>query len=410
MLIRRATVAAAALVGAISASVAPAQERGGPADAILGNLDGLIDNYAMLLVRKYDLDDRQTDYTKQLLRARTKDFFSRHESEVRELMDQLFSARAGTNLTQEDLMNWGRRVSPLFEEAKHVIVESNDQWRQVLNEEQRRIHDKDLALMAESFESTGYQLDRIVTGEMTIEEFRNPMRLTRPARPSSPAPAAPQVVAGEPVPHVRVPATVPQQPPPAQPGQVEEDGGAVAIPPGQQPPVVRPRPQPPSQPPAARPPTPQPQPPGSRGEPARPASDKDFAGKWEQYVRSFIARYELDEGQSQKAMTYLKDCVTQGERYMQTRQDQIDKLDQEIANLAKSQAKDRAAQAARFAEQRKKLLDPLDRIFEQQLKPRLDRLPTRAQRAAAEKADKKPADAKPKAGPAAPTAPKGDDE
>lgn len=222
MLIRRVTVAAAVLLGAIGASVAPAQERGGPADAILGNLDGLIDNYAMLLVRKYDLDDRQTEYTKQLLRARTKEFFNRHESEVRELMDQLFSARAGTNLTQEDLMNWGRRVSPLFEEAKHVIVESNDQWRQILNEEQRRIHDKDLALMAESFESTGYQLDRIVSGEMTIEEFRNPMRLTRPARP---APAAPQVVAGEPTPHVRAPATVPQQPPPARPGQAEEVGG-----------------------------------------------------------------------------------------------------------------------------------------------------------------------------------------
>jgi hypothetical protein len=66
---------------------------------------------------------------------------------------------------------------------------------------------------------------------------------------------------------------------------------------------------------------------GRRGELANPVADKDFSGKWEQYVRDFITRYSLDEGQTQKAQSYLKDCITQGERYVQTRQATIDKLD-----------------------------------------------------------------------------------
>ena len=40
--------------------------------------------------------------------------------------------------------------------------------------------------------------------------------------------------------------------------------------------------------------------------------------------------------------------------------------------------------ALRAAERVRELRAPIDRIFEEQLKPRLDKLPTRAQRAAAE--------------------------
>ncbi len=44
---------------------------------------------------------------------------------------------------------------------------------------------------------------------------------------------------------------------------------------------------------------------------------------------------------------------------------------------------------AKLDQRRQKLTAPLDRIFEQQLKPRLEKLPTRAQRTAAASTEKK---------------------
>lgn len=394
MAIGRAWAIGLVLVGCAGAALSAPQDNrtGGPSDAILGNLDALIDNYSMLLVRKYDLDDQQADFTKRLLHERVKSFFAAHEHEVRDLMDRMFDARAGGEMAQSDLIDWGRRVSPLFEEAKQIIVQSNHDWRQVLTDEQRKIHDKDVDLMNESFDTTGQQLQRLVSGEMTVEEFRNPFR---PARRVAPRPrlsttpiAGATPAANAPV-NAPTPEVRPVEPQAASGASLEEENAAaVNRRTGEQPPArVTREPRRGAEQPA------EPDRPARgarRGEIARPVSDKDFAGKWEQYVRDFIARYQLDEGQKQRAEAYLKDCLQQGERYMQTKLSQIERVDAEVAELAKSTDKNKTAQIAKLAEQRKKLLEPLDRIFEGQLKPRLDKLPTRAQRAAAEEADKKP--------------------
>lgn len=88
---------------------------------------------------------------------------------------------------------------------------------------------------------------------------------------------------------------------------------------------------------------------------------------WEKYVREFIARYELTDGQSNAALAMLKD--------VQGRAGQVEKLQAD---------RTAAANAVRDAEARKKALAELNKPYDElfgELKRRLDSLLTAAQRA-----------------------------
>lgn len=365
----------------------------GTYSAILDNMDFMINNYVGMLVRKYNLTDEQAEYTRELLHAKSQGFFQQHDQEIRNLLDEMFYVRTGGEIDQAGLQDWGRRVAPLFNEAKKVLVDGNDEWRQILTDEQRRIHDKDLQMMYESFETTGEQIQRIVSGEMTVDEFRNPPRLNarrnRATARNVQRDVPPRVV--NPPPQV-VTDPDPGEMQPDQPGTVtpeqrlaEESGdprNPVANPGtrrvvSREPRTVTANPVPGHVAPVS---------PDRRITTTPPAgkSGPAFLSEWEKYVEGFISRYQLDEAQTTRARTILKDCQDQGERIMKARTPVIEQLDREAAELAKSDDKDKAKKAAAIAEKRKKLLEPIDRIFEGQLKPRLESLPTRAQRAAAE--------------------------
>lgn len=98
---------------------------------------------------------------------------------------------------------------------------------------------------------------------------------------------------------------------------------------------------------------------------------------WEQYVRDFITRYSLNEEQQQKAWLVLLDCRKQADSVLQKIQGPLD-----AANVERNAAHRKGDQlAVERAESRvTSLLQPVSEIFEKQLRPRLDRLPTASQR------------------------------
>jgi hypothetical protein len=129
-----------------------------------------------------------------------------------------------------------------------------------------------------------------------------------------------------------------------------------------------------------------------RARPTRPAgksAGKEFESQWEKYVREFIEKYKLNDEQSQKAYAVLEDCEAQANRYVQGRKGQIEQYDKQIEELKSSKDKEKSKKIAELTEKRNQLMSPIDRVFEKQLKPRLEKLPTRAQRRAAEAAAKK---------------------
>lgn len=366
--------------------------------AVLDNIDLLIDHYAGFLGRKYDLTDEQDQYTREMLRERAHEFLDAHEDELRGLIDQLFEVRSGGEMTQEQLIEWGKRAQPLYQEAKKLIIDGNDDWREILTPEQKKIHDEDLRLMEQSFATTEDQLDRIVSGQMTVEEFRNPRRSVR-RRTATPA----QTATTNPPPP---PPDVAPPPPSAQPTPLNPPH------PGEEAtmrPVRRMSPKTPSEPGAVAPrprevtPSRRPNTPATpeasarrRPEPTARTSGSDYQSQWDKYVEDFIQRYKLDDAQQQQAHSILNDCKTQASRYLQGRKSTIDRIDKQIAALKAAvsgqgaDARKRSQQVSELNKQKDKLREPVGRIFEKQLKPRLERIPTRAQRREAEKAASKP--------------------
>ncbi|TWT46077.1 hypothetical protein RAS1_25240 [Phycisphaerae bacterium RAS1] len=115
----------------------------------------------------------------------------------------------------------------------------------------------------------------------------------------------------------------------------------------------------------------------------KPAADlrRQADSAWARYTRSFIVDYGLDREQTQKAWGVLRDCQEQAARYLKREREAFAKLD-----AAKPPAGDGAPSSSPAADARAaRLREPIDRIFESELKPRLERLPTRAQRQRAEK-------------------------
>lgn len=113
---------------------------------------------------------------------------------------------------------------------------------------------------------------------------------------------------------------------------------------------------------------------------------------WERYVLDFIQRFSLDDDQSQKAVLMLRECQREGNQYLSAKKSAF-------VDVQDAMAKARASEDPTKLEQARQMLSglqrPIDAIFEQNLKPRLEKLPTRRQREAA--ADREAATSKPAA-------------
>lgn len=422
-----------------------AQERpaGGERRSFMGliNVDSLVDNYANFLARKYNLNPEQDEFTHQLLREKAHLFWDRNEAQLSTLMDRMFDVRTGGDMAPEELIQWGKSVLPLYNEAKGIIVDGNSEWREILTDEQRKIHDEDLRLMEQSFRTTDEQMERIVTGTMTVEEFRSPSRNGRNRQSAPPPPPPPpQPVVQDVSPDAMSPERAQKlreheeqlrqeqeglAPPPEQQKELPADDeqhegmdeldpeeaerrakleaiereriaheqaekaaqGALEEHPAEPPP-------PPHEPAMEHQPQPPPPPPPGPRDAAAPAKgatvSKGFEGEWEEYTRKFIERYQLNQEQSQRANAILADCKEQGVRHMNAKKLEIERLDARVVELQGSKDAAKSTEMAALNKRRQTLMEPLGRIFEQQLKPRLDKLPTRAQRDAAEAAAKNP--------------------
>lgn len=359
--------AATLVVGLALPVVAEEDEPPRPSFTSLINIDALIDNHVRFLARKYDLTEDQDSFTQEFLRAKADEFLAVYRDEMFGIADRLFDVRGGGEMTQEELVAWGQRALPLYEEAKKAIVVGNDEWRQILSEEQKLVHDEDLQQMYESFAQTEEQLDLIVTGQMTVAEFRRGPRPNRSGRAprSRSERAAAHAGDGETMDASTTPRT-PRTTPKINPG-----GSEVGQP---QPPIHR---GPESDASTRRDRGSRS---GARGAKPTGKVSEGFEGEWEKYVREFIEKYKLDEGQTQKAHSILKDCQDQAANVMRRAKPRLEQLEKKSKRLADTKDQDKVKALADIATERQKILEPIARIFDERLKPRLERLLTRDQR------------------------------
>lgn len=107
--------------------------------------------------------------------------------------------------------------------------------------------------------------------------------------------------------------------------------------------------------------------------------------EWERYTREFIARFELDEEQVQRAWEICKQCEERARQYVKNNEDAWKEIKRQSAGLARVKGAEAGGRREDLLRKRDDLVAPINAIFEDELKPRLNKLPTRAQRARVER-------------------------
>jgi hypothetical protein len=329
-----------------------------------------------LLSERYDLDDQQQRKLQELMAREMQNMFQNHGPRVMQYtMEAIQTRAAGDAFTPEQVARWSEMAQPVFEDARVRFDQAAEEFIQTLRPEQQEVVRVDLEANRTRQDTFIAMGERWRRGEWQASDWG--------------LEADPIQVAGE---MRRAAGEVPDAPSMPPPG--EFGPGAPPPPPGftpeaqnQQPDDVPDAPdmaergptrRGPGGPPVAGPGTPGEGPPGpaQRGRRgpagAQAAADSD---PWAKYVREFIARYKLNEDQEAAAWRSYQDLHPRGEQIRKRYQEQTDALKSRLASEPERQAAavkehERAQQAA------------LDKVFEQ-LKARLERLPTSAQRAAA---------------------------
>lgn len=121
-----------------------------------------------------------------------------------------------------------------------------------------------------------------------------------------------------------------------------------------------------------------------RRAPRAVAGPGQTVSEWEAYVRSFIARYQLHSDQEQKALDILRSCQDRATKYAATKTAEFERVVRN-RNGAKQLPIEKRSEIVNAADQElAMLMQPITEIFESDLRPRLERIPTRVQRNAAE--------------------------
>jgi hypothetical protein len=289
-------------------------------------------------------------------------------------------------MEQQELIDWGRRAQPLYEEIKQLVVQGNNEWRETLNDQQKQVHDQDLKQMYQGFTQADGQIQKIVAGQLTVEEFRKGYTPPVGDLPGGgtrfrPPGGGGAVVAAPVTPQSGV-QPGPTPPPPPGPGVPPPAGGT-------------PPPSPPSGAPIKGGRTTTSNPAGLATRPAGPRAPAD-PNSWDAYVRDFIQRYQLDEPQQQRANLILTNAKEHAARFLARTKPEIERIDKRIQEVNASNSKDKVKEVQELNQRKQEKLEPVNDIYEKELKAQLERLPTKQQRAAAEAAGKaKPTPATP---------------
>jgi len=155
-------------------AAAPARAEGEPArgaskqGGLLGlwNVETMIDATCTNIARHYNLTREQDEYTRKLMAERVKRFLDKHEADLRGLLGELLRLQLKREAPSPELARrLGEEALPIFEDARREILEANRQWRRILTDEQKRIHDEDLKRMKANFERLEEQFTRWKQGQ-----------------------------------------------------------------------------------------------------------------------------------------------------------------------------------------------------------------------------------------------------
>ncbi|MCG8408824.1 MAG: hypothetical protein MI923_26760 [Phycisphaerales bacterium] len=130
-----------------------------PYDPMIWDVDQMMEDAVMQITLRYNLNKSQEEYTRLLLTTRVRSFLDDYEGDIRELLQESIEYRRGMmDSDPESLKQWADRAGPIYEAAQDAILSGNMAWREILDDEQRKTHDRDLKLMERNFSSVTKRL------------------------------------------------------------------------------------------------------------------------------------------------------------------------------------------------------------------------------------------------------------
>ncbi len=176
-----------ALPGAVPAAQAQQAQRtprgGQPFEGspLFWQVDTVMQYVASGITRQYNLDATQEDYTRKLLTQRVKRFLAEHERETRTMFAEYMAYQVGGQLPPPEVAReFANRARPMMAAIHKEIMDGNLKWREILNDKQRQIHDRDLEYIDRAFQERDQQFERWSRGQVDPGDF--PSMLSRQPR------------------------------------------------------------------------------------------------------------------------------------------------------------------------------------------------------------------------------------
>ncbi len=292
-------------------------------------VDRAIDRITEELAEQLELDDEQLDQFREVIKARVPQWLERNKGEIKRLTNRYIEALLnGEPPSIEDVAGWANRTLPLAAELHEVIQECGDKMRPHLTYDQAIILDGDLAAIRVGFSALSSKMQLWADGGYDPDidwpqgaKHREAQQAEHQAHIKAEE-AARRAAMGVPD----------DEPLPRRPSEVA-------------------------------------------------AAQKAGQDEWEKYVERFIERYQLQDGQRERAQVFLREAMETRDRYLAIKLPDYQKLE---ALIKKTEDPE---DLKKYEKRYQRLKAPVERYFTR-LKERLDTLPTRSQRLAAAERDK----------------------
>ncbi len=163
---------AISIIGVVCCAALPCLAQNRSTNAFSGSplgweIDSVMEVYVSNISRHYNLDESQSKYTRALLTKRVKSFLQNYEKDVRDVMAEFMIYQGSQRLPSPEVAKeFAQRATPLIEAMKQEIYKGNQEWRNILNDDQKKVHDRDLQQMDDFFEKLNKQLDNWSEGKV----------------------------------------------------------------------------------------------------------------------------------------------------------------------------------------------------------------------------------------------------
>lgn len=131
-----------------SGQMAPSREFNATSATVEAIMNTAVRNIAI----RYNLNELQKQHTEELMKREVRRFLREHEEEVWPAMRALLEYQFRAPDDPEKLKVMGEMIRPLAQKAREAIFDGNREWGEILEPDQRKLHEFDLEQMSKTFD------------------------------------------------------------------------------------------------------------------------------------------------------------------------------------------------------------------------------------------------------------------